>query len=48
MSYLIFIGDMLVMAFMIILAVWLFLRADDAEIQQTAEIPLRDEVADHD
>ncbi|MEM7542248.1 MAG: hypothetical protein AAF384_11800 [Pseudomonadota bacterium] len=43
MIYLIFIGDMLVMAFMIILVMWLFLRNDVTTIEEAARIPLDDE-----
>ena len=43
MTYVIFAGDMLVMAFMIVVAVWLLLRPNDAQIDATARIPLDDE-----
>lgn len=43
MTYLIFIGDMLVMAFMTALVVWVSVRANDARIEAAARIPLEDE-----
>jgi len=43
MTMFIFIGDMLVMAFMIGLAVWVLNRDNDANIDRTARIPLEDE-----
>ena len=43
MTYFIFVGDMLVMAFMIALVVWVSVRADDAHIASAARIPLEDE-----
>lgn len=43
MTYLIFIGDMLVMAFMIGLGAWLVLIESDERIDATAQIPLCDE-----
>lgn len=43
MTYLIFGGDMLVMAFMIAVVVWVSLRANDAGIAAAARIPLEDE-----
>jgi hypothetical protein len=43
MTYLIFIGDMLVMAFMIALVVWVSMRANAAAIAAAARIPLEDE-----
>lgn len=43
MTIFIFAGDMLVMAFMAGLAVWLINRDDDANIDRTARIPLEDE-----
>jgi hypothetical protein len=42
-AYLIFGGDMLVMAFMIAVVVWISLRANDASIAAAARIPLEDE-----
>lgn len=43
MTLFIFAGDMLVMAFMIGLAVWVGVRRDDALTDYTARIPLEDE-----
>lgn len=45
MTYLIFGGDMLVMAFMIAVVVWISLRANDEGIAAAARIPLEDEQA---
>ena len=44
MTYFIFAGDMLVMAFMIGLAVWVVNRGNDEQIDKTARIPLEDEL----
>ena len=46
MTYLIFIGDMLVMAFMIALVVLISMRTNDSGIKAAASIPLEDEQAD--
>jgi len=46
MTYLIFIGDMLVMAFMTGLVVWLSVGAEDSRIAAAARIPLDDEAPD--
>ena len=43
MSYLLFGGDMLVMAFMIGVVVWLSVRENNARIDAAARIPLDDE-----
>ena len=43
MTYLIFIGDMLVMLFMIGVAVWFFFRENDEQVEQTANLPLIDD-----
>ena len=43
MTYLIFIGDMLVMAFMTALVVWASVRPNDARLDSAARIPLEDE-----
>lgn len=43
MTFFIFMGDMLVMAFMMGLAVWLLTRSDDETIDRVARIPLEDE-----
>ena len=47
MTYLIFIGDMLVMAFMTGLVVWLSVGAQDSAIAAAARIPLDDDEAPH-
>lgn len=44
MTFFIFAGDMLVMLFMIILVVWVFWRSSDHTIDESARIPLEDEV----
>jgi hypothetical protein len=43
MTYFIFIGDMLVMLFMIILVVWVFFKSSDKTIDDAGKIPLEDE-----
>lgn len=43
MTMFIFIGDMLVMAFMIGLAIWFSNKSNDAQIDEAARIPLEDE-----
>ena len=43
MTLVIFIGDMLVMAFMIALVVWLSLRSTRAQLDSASRIPLEDE-----
>lgn len=43
MTYFIFAGDMLVMAFMAGLVVWLYLRKSKEELDESARIPLEDE-----
>jgi cbb3-type cytochrome oxidase subunit 3 len=43
MMYLIFAGDMLVMAFMMGVVVWISLRDNDERIDAAARIPLEDE-----
>lgn len=44
MTWFIFAGDMLVMAFMIGIAIWLGNRENDESIAEAAAIPLEDEV----
>jgi hypothetical protein len=39
----IFIGDMMVMAFMVGLAIWVGSKGNNAEIDRIARIPLEDE-----
>jgi cbb3-type cytochrome oxidase subunit 3 len=48
MTWLIFGGDMLVMAFMFGLVTWLALGMSDREIEQTARLPLDDDSEDTD
>jgi hypothetical protein len=43
MTYVIFIGDLLVMAFMTALVIWVFVHADDDQISAAANIPLEDD-----
>ena len=46
MTYFIFAGDMLVMAFMMVMVVWVFMRSSKETIDEAARIPLEDEQAD--
>ena len=46
MTYFIFAGDMFVMLFMTVLVVWVFWRSSDETIEESARIPLEDEVID--
>ncbi len=46
MTYFLFIGDMLVMAFMFGLVVWVSLRSSKAALEEAARIPLEDEDRD--
>ena len=43
MTYFIFAGDMLVMAFMVVLVVWVFMRSSKESMDEAANIPLQDE-----
>lgn len=43
MTMFIFIGDMLVMGFMIGLAVWVLNKGNDEQMNEAARIPLEDE-----
>jgi cbb3-type cytochrome oxidase subunit 3 len=43
MTYLIFAGDMFVMAFMVGVIVWIGVRENDARIDRAARIPLEDD-----
>jgi cbb3-type cytochrome oxidase subunit 3 len=43
MTYFIFIGDMLVMAFMIAVVVWVSLRSSKQGLNAASQVPLRDE-----
>jgi len=45
-TFFIFAGDMLVMLFMVLLAIWLFWRSPDSVIDASARIPLEDERRD--
>ncbi len=46
MTYFLFVGDMLVMLFMVILVVWVFWRSSDDTMNDAARIPLEDEQSD--
>lgn len=46
MTYFLFVGDMLVMAFMVGLAIWVFMRSSDETMDESARIPLEDEQSD--
>ena len=46
MTWFIFVGDMLVMAFMVALVVWVLLGSSDETIERSADIPLDDERRD--
>lgn len=46
MTYYLFVGDMLVMAFMVGLVIWVFMRTSDETMDESARIPLEDEQAD--
>ena len=46
MTFFIFAGDMLVMAFMFALVIWVFMRSSDESIDEAARIPLEDEEVD--
>jgi hypothetical protein len=43
MTWFIFAGDMLVMAFMIVVVVWVSLRSTGERLDEVARIPLEDE-----
>jgi hypothetical protein len=45
MTFFLFIGDMLVMAFMVVLVVWVSLAATRKELEAASRIPLEDEAA---
>lgn len=44
MTWLIFIGDMIIMFFMICLVVWVALRVNQRTVDKSSRIPLEDEV----
>ena len=46
MTYFLFAGDMIVMAFMTILVVWVSLKSSSDQLEQAARIPLEDERRD--
>ncbi len=46
MTYFLFAGDMLVMAFMVALVIWVFMRSSKESIDESARIPLEDERPD--
>ena len=46
MTWFIFFGDMLVMLFMVILAVWVSLKSTKSKLDEAARIPLCDEETD--
>jgi hypothetical protein len=48
MSYFIFMGDMLVMLFMVVLVVWVFVKSSDETVETSARIPLLDEMEEED
>ena len=43
MAYFLFAGDMLVMAFMMGVVVWVSLKSSKESLKKTSEIPLNDE-----
>lgn len=47
MTFVLFFGDLLVMAFMIGLGVWVLLGMSDAEADRIARIPLEEDDDDH-
>ena len=48
MTFFIFAGDMLVMAFMMVLVVWVSLRSSRTKLDEASRIPLEDEWVDRD
>lgn len=46
MTYFIFIGDMLIMLFMVCLAIWVSLASSKSTLDNAARIPLNDESRD--
>ena len=48
MTFIIFAGDMFVMAFMIALIVWVSVYANDKDIEAVARIPLEDDDGSND
>ena len=43
MTFLLFAGDLIVMAFMFGVVTWLFLRSSNSKLDEAAKIPLEDE-----
>jgi len=43
MTWFIFVGDLVVMLFMVCLVIWVFMVSSDKDIDDAAMIPLRDE-----
>jgi len=43
MTYFLFAGDLIIMAFMFAVVIWLFLRSPDSKLDEAAKIPLEDE-----
>ena len=43
MTYVLFAGDMIVMAFMIALVAWVALGVSDRDIEYTAQLPLEED-----
>lgn len=46
MTYFLFAGDMLVMAFMTVVVVWVSLKGSSEQLDRAARIPLEDERQD--
>ena len=46
MAYFLFAGDMFVMAFMMVVVVWVSLKSSKKNMQKAAQIPLNDEHQD--
>ena len=44
MTWFLFAGDLLVMAFMMSLVVWVFLKSSKQSLNEAARIPLEDEI----
>ena len=43
MTFFIFLGDMLVMAFMMAVVVWVYMKSSRETLEEAAHIPLQDE-----
>ena len=46
MTWFLFVGDMIVMLFMVLLVTWVSLRSTDKKLNAAARIPLEDEKTD--